>query len=127
MTGGATVAAATAAIVLSVLAVLQVLVASGRPYGRFVWGGAHETLPLRLRVGSAVSVILYAGIAGILIARAGWFGTPGYFVMVAGWIVVAYFAIGIVMNGLSRSRPERLVMTPTCLVLTACSLIIALS
>ena len=46
---------------------------------------------------------------------------------VATWVLTAYFALGIVMNGISRSKPERLVMTPTVLVLTALYLILSLN
>jgi hypothetical protein len=34
--------------------------------------------------------------------------------------------LGIGLNAISRSRPERLVMTPVVLVLAACCLLIAL-
>ena len=39
--------------------------------------------------------------------------------------LTAYFALGVIINGISRSKPERLVMTPTALVLPA-HLILAL-
>ena len=121
------VAAIVATLVLAALAVLQVLVAAGRPYGRLVWGGQHETLPRRLRVGSAVSVVVYAAMAWVLLARAEIFGPFKPFVGIATWVLFGYFAIGIALNAISRSRPERLVMTPTCVVLAACSLTVALS
>jgi hypothetical protein len=41
------------------------------------------------------------------------------------WVLTAYFALGVVMNGISRSKPERLVMTPIALVLAALYLILA--
>ena len=56
---------------LAALAVLQLLVASGLPYGRFVWGGTHRVLPHGLRVASAASVLVYAGLAALLLSRAG--------------------------------------------------------
>ena len=56
---------------LALLAVLQLCVAAGLPWGRFVWGGRHEVLPAALRVGSGVSVLLYLGFAWILLSRAG--------------------------------------------------------
>jgi hypothetical protein len=43
------------------------------------------------------------------------------------WALTAYFAVGVVMNGLSRSRKERLLMTPVALGLFACYLVIALA
>ncbi|MBB5114713.1 hypothetical protein AB0K27_14965 [Micromonospora echinospora] len=121
------VAAVVATLVLTALAALQVLVAAGRPYGRLVWGGQHETLPRRLRIGSAVSVVVYAVIAWVLLARAEIFGPSRPFVGIATWVLFGYFAIGIALNAISRSRAERLVMTPACVVLAACSLTVALS
>lgn len=120
------VAVVVAGLALAALAVLQVLVASGRPYGRFVWGGQHEVLPQRLRIGSAVSVVIYALMLALLVWRAGGFGEPGQTAVVGAWALVAYFALGVVVNALSRSRAERLTMTPTCLVLLACSLVVAM-
>jgi hypothetical protein len=121
------VAAWVAVVVLAALGTLQVLVASGRPHGRLVWGGQHESLPLRLRIGSAIAVPAYAVIGWVLLARADVLGGPGSFVAVAAWVLVAYFAAGIALNGISRSRAERLVMTPACLVLTTCALVVATS
>src|SRR6476469_962831 len=56
-------AAVVATIVLVAISVLQIAAARGRPVGRFVWGGQHEVLPDRLRIGSALSVVLYAVMA----------------------------------------------------------------
>lgn len=120
-------AAVVFAAVLGGLAVLQLLVASGRPYGRLVWGGQHEVLPRRLRVGSVVSVLLYAAFAALLLSRSGLLPGGATAVVVVGtWVLVAYLALGVALNGISRSRPERLVMTPVALVLACCALVVAL-
>lgn len=121
------VAAGAATMLLAGLGVLQVLVAAGRPYGRLVWGGQHEVLPRRFRIGSAVAVVLYALFAWVLLARADIVAGPPGVVGTAAWVLVAYFAFGIALNAISRSRAERIVMTPTCLVLTACALLVATS
>lgn len=127
MSVAATVVAATVAtVVLTALAALQILVALGRPYGRLVWGGQHRILPRRLRIGSAVSVVLYAAFAAILLWSSGVIGDPGGVAQVATWVLFAYFALGIALNAISRSRLERIVMTPVCAVLAACALVIAL-
>jgi hypothetical protein len=42
------------------------------------------------------------------------------------WMIVVYLSIGIVMNALSRSKPERFVMTPVAALLAALGLIVAL-
>lgn len=119
-------AAVLATVILAALAVLQVLVAAGRPYGRLVWGGQHEVLPTRLRIGSAVSVVLYAGFATLLLWRAGLLWPVTSVIEVATWVLFGYLALGVVMNAISRSRAERLVMTPIAAVLAACALVVAI-
>ena len=52
--------------------------------------------------------------------------TASAFVRVATWVLVGYFVLGIGMNAISRSRPERAVMTPVCVILAVASLVIAL-
>ncbi|MDR7186067.1 hypothetical protein J2X85_003103 [Microbacterium trichothecenolyticum] len=121
-------AAVVACLVLGGLAVLQICVAAGAPWGRLVWGGAHRVLPRGLRIASAASVLLYAGFAAVLLSRAGILpGDDSIAVRILTWVLFAYFAVGIVMNAISRSRAERLTMTPVCLVLAASTLVIALS
>ncbi len=116
-----------ATAVLTALAALQAGLAAGRPWGRLAWGGQHEVLPSRLRVGSAVSIVLYAGFAAVLLTAARLLGLlPEGFADVAVWVLTGYFALGVVVNGISRSRPERAVMTPVSLVLAVCSLVVAI-
>ncbi|MCC2307593.1 hypothetical protein [Cellulomonas chengniuliangii] len=43
----------------------------------------------------------------------------------AAWVLTAYLAVGVIMNGISRSKPERAVMAPVALVLAVCSLIVS--
>lgn len=129
MTDALTIAAcAVACSVLGALAVLQICVGLGAPWGRLVWGGGHRVLPRRLRVGSALSVVLYAGFAAVLLSRAGVLpGGDSIAVRVLTWVLFAYFAVGIGMNAISRSRAERLTMTPVCAALAAATLVVALS
>jgi hypothetical protein len=46
---------------------------------------------------------------------------------VGAWVLVAYFTLGVLMNGISRSPAERAVMTPTTLALAVSSLLVALA
>ena len=119
--------AALAVVVLAGLAVFQALLVAGQPLGRFAWGGQHAVLPTGLRVGSAVSIALYAGFAVLVLCAGRALAVlPEGFVGVAIWVLTGYFALGIAMNAISRSRPERLVMTPVVLVLAAICLVLAL-
>ena len=114
-------------VLLGALAVFQTLLVAGQPLGRFAWGGQHDVLPTGLRVGSAVSIALYAAVAVLMLSAAGALDLlPDGFVDVAIWVLTAYFALGIVLNAVSRSRPERLVMTPVVLVLAVVSVLLAL-
>lgn len=111
-----------------VLGLFQFALALGAPLGHFAWGGQHRVLPRNLRVGSLISIGLYAVFSLIVLMRAdilsawpdrGW-------VIPAVWVLVAYLALGIVMNAISRSKAERLTMTPIVAVLFACALTLAL-
>jgi hypothetical protein len=122
------IVAVVGCLLLAALVVFQGLLIAGMPWGRLAWGGQHVVLPARLRVGSAVSIVIYAGVALLFLAAAGLVTVlPVGFVEVAIWVLVGYFALGILMNAISRSRPERLVMTPTVALLAGISLVLALA
>jgi hypothetical protein len=113
---------------LAALAVFQGLLVAGAPLGRFAWGGQHVVLPAHLRIGSVISIVLYGLFAVLMLQAAGVVAVlPRGFVDVAIWVLAGYLALGIVMNAVSRSRPERLVMTPTVLVLALVCLVLALA
>ncbi|HWM16855.1 MAG TPA: hypothetical protein VNP97_09720 [Microbacterium sp.] len=114
-------------VVLAVLAVFQVALIFGAPLGRFAWGGQHRVLPARLRIGSAVAILIYALIAVIAWDRVGAIEVfPEPFSEVAMWVVFAYFTLGIVLNAISRSKPERYAMVPVSIVLAVLSFFIAM-
>ncbi len=120
-------AAIVASMILGGLALFQAGLAAGRPWGRLAWGGQHEVLPTRLRIGSAVSIVLYGLIVTVVLTAARVARPlPLGFAGVAIWVLVGYLALGIVLNGISRSRAERAVMTPLVLVLALCCLVVAL-
>jgi len=124
MSGAAAIVACT---ILAALAVLQLALILGAPVGRFAWGGKHRVLPPVLRIGSVVAIALYALFSLILAQRAGIAAfLPASVVDIGVWAVLAYLGLGIVMNGVSRSLPERLVMVPVCIVLAALALIVAM-
>jgi hypothetical protein len=121
------IAAVVSVLLLGALAVLQALLAAGLPLGRFAWGGRHEVLPARLRAGSAVSIALYGVFAVLILEAAGALELlPDGVVDVAIWVLAGYFVLGIAMNAVSRSRSERLVMTPVVALLATACLLLAL-
>lgn len=124
-----TSAAVVTCVLLAALAGFQFALALGVPWGRFAWGGQHEgPLPTGLRIGSAVSILLYVLFAAVLLDRSGLLDVlPDSVSRVSAWVLLGYFSLGVVLNGISRSRGERMLMTPTVLVLALCTLVVALS
>lgn len=114
-------------ILLAGLAIFQLALALGAPLGRFAWGGAHERLPKNLRIGSIIAIAIYAAFAVIALDCAGLLDIlPSAAIANVGiWVIVAYLALGAVMNAISRAKPERFVMTPLALVLCALATVIA--
>jgi hypothetical protein len=115
-----TAAAVLVTVLLVGLAVFQVALACGAPLGHLAWGGQHRVLPTAYRVGSAVSVVVYV-LIGWLVWRAVDQPDDPWI-----WVVTGYFGLGVLMNAASRSRAERLVMTPVALLLALGCLVIAL-
>lgn len=114
-------------VILAALAIFQIALAAGAPWGHFAWGGQHRVLPRNLRVGSVISILIYALIAFFAWERVGASSVlPEVIAQVAMWVIFAYFAVGIVMNAISRSKPERYTMTPVVLILAVLSLLIAM-
>lgn len=120
-------AAVLALIVLGLLAVFQLLLAFGAPLGRFAWGGQHRVLTSRLRAGSVISIALYAVFATVIADRAEMIDVvPDAVSGVGTWVLAAYFVLGVVMNAVSRSVPERATMAPVSAVLAAACVLVAL-
>ena len=115
-------------LILAGLAVFQGALIAGAPLGRMAWGGQHNVLPPRLRIASAASIATYGLFAYVALAKANF--APSLinesFTAVLTWVLTAYFTLGVVLNGVSRSKSERLVMTPLAFILAALYLTLAM-
>jgi hypothetical protein len=122
------IAALVFCTILFALALFQAALAAGAPLGRFAWGGRTARLPTQLRIGSLVAILIYAAFALIVLDRAGVVDVlPGESISHVGiWVVAGYLALGVIMNAVSRSAPERFTMTPIALALLGLSLVVAL-
>lgn len=114
-------------VVLAGLAIFQFALILGAPLGRWAWGGQHRVLPARLRIGSVVSILIYALIDIVAWDRMKAIDVfPDLFSQIAMWVIFAYFVLGIFMNAISRSKPERYTMVPVSIVLAVLSFFIAM-
>lgn len=127
--GVAAAAAVFFCVLMGALTVFQAALIAGAPLGHFAWGGQDRVLPRPKRIGSATSIVLYVAFALVILQRAGlvtiipWQAIPS----IATWVLAAYFVLGTALNGISRSRPERLTMAPLSAVLAALTVLVALS
>jgi hypothetical protein len=120
-------AATVAAVGFGVIAAFQAALALGAPLGRAAWGGKHVRLPTRLRIGSAVALVVWIVAALVVLARAGVDASP----IPAGvarwgtWVLFGLLVIGALMNAASSSRWERFGWAPFSLVLAVLTFVVA--
>lgn len=103
------------ATVLTLLSIFQLALIFGAPWGNAAWGGQHQVLPINLRVGSAVSILIYALIFWLARKRLAKPEAKGF--RIACWVVVIYFSFGVLLNVASSSPWERYGMSVVALAL----------
>jgi hypothetical protein len=118
-----TTAAVAAAGLIGLVIVFQVALVIGAPWGGAAWGGGHPgRLPTRLRVASAGAIVVLVCLAWIALAAAGTVSAspiPRPWLGSAAWVGTAYFALGTIVNAVSRSKVERL-WAPVSLITAVC-------
>lgn len=118
-------------IILSVfllfIAVFQILLALGAPYGEAAWGGQKgKVLPKNYRIASAFSGLFFIFSIMVVLSKIGiieLFNTS--FEDSYMWFLTVYLGLGIVMNAISRSKIERY-WVPVIAVMFVLSLIITI-
>ena len=96
----------------------------GAPLGHLTMGGRWSgALPLEGRITSAVSIAILAGLAFVVLARAGLLAwrLPGW----AIWVVVVYLAVGVVLHIVTPSAAERALWLPQIAVMLVCAVVVA--
>ena len=122
------VAVSVATLILLALSAFQIALAAGAPFGRFAWGGEYRVLPAMQRIASVVSVPIYALAASFPLQKAGLVSIwPAGFIEPGIWTIACTLAVSIGLNAMSRSGPERMVMTPVAAVLAVLFFIVSLS
>ena len=121
-------ALAYAVISVGVIA-FQVALAAGAPWGAYAMGGAFPgEFPPELRVAALVQSVMLAGLALVVLARAGialprWSRTSRWLV----WVVVAFSGLSLVLNVITPSAGERAIWAPVALIMLVSSVIVAIS
>lgn len=123
-----------AAVLIGGVAVFQVALAAGTPYGGAVFGGKAPTndgvLTTPFRILAAVQTLVLVALGWVLLARtevagitlpAG--GTPSWLI----WAILGFLVLNTLGNFSAPHPIERWVMGPITLVLSGLTLVIALS
>lgn len=122
----ARLAARAAAVELVGVATFQVAVASGAPWGAWTQGGGTDgVLPPRQRWAAGGSALLVLALAAGLLARVDegpLRSAPPRLVDGLARVCAVYSALSVPLNAASRSRRERALWTPACIVLATLSL-----
>lgn len=127
-------ASVLAAVLIGGVAVFQVALAAGTPYGGAVFGGKAPTndgvLTTPFRILAAVQALVLVALGWVLLARtevagitlpAG--GTPSWLI----WAILGFLVLNTLGNFSAPHPIERWVMGPITLVLSGLTLVIALS
>ncbi len=110
------------------IVVFQVALAAGAPWGRMRWGGVSlGTFPVTLRIAALAQAVLIAGMAAVVLSRAGLVGSSRSGVTRwLVWWVVALEAVSLVLNLITHSTGERAIWAPVAFVLLASSAAVAI-
>lgn len=124
------VAAIIATALLAVVALFQLALAAGAPWGAASWGGRNRgKLPVHLRIASAVAgIVVYPVMIAVVLAASGliedaWLPGDGPALM---WILSFVLGVGALANFVSRSPVERY-WGPVALAIAVCCALIAMS
>jgi len=96
------------------MGIFQFLLALGYPYGKLAWGGFYEKLPVSLRIGSGIAILIYGYGTIVLLESAliiQLLNNPDL-VEYSVWIFAALFGLSTIGNLQSKSELEKRVMTP---------------
>lgn len=123
----AAIAASIFVVLLAVLAVFQLALAAGAPWGSLAMGGRFPgKFPPAMRIAALVQIAVYA-LMGAVVLSAAELALPGWYAFSRAtvWIVVGMMALGSVLNLITPSKWERRLWAPVALVMFAAALRVA--
>ena len=131
--GGVRIVTVAAAIVFAVVTIgvigFQVALALGAPWGEYAMGGNRPgRFPPAMRMAAVVQAVVLGVLAVIVLSAAGLLApTVAETYPWSIWLVVAFSAVSLVLNAISRSSSERRIWVPVTTVMLLSSLLVALT
>lgn len=123
------IAAILAITIFLALAIFQFLLFLGLPWGFLSYGGFYEgKLPWSLRLASLVAILIFLASSYFVSIQAGLVqDVPlASWAVPSLWVLIGFLAFNTVGNLTSKSKWERLVMTPLSLIAVICLLVVLL-
>lgn len=114
-------------ILLTIL--FQFALALGAPWGHLAMGGKYPgKFPIPMRIAAVIQALLLSLLAVIVLTRAGSM-LPSYTQLseMLIWFAVGISTLSLILNLVTPSKWERILWAPVALLMTVCSLIVALS
>jgi hypothetical protein len=122
------VAAAAFGIVVGVVALFQIALVTGAPWGHLTMGGQNiGRLAPRLRLAAALQAFVLLSLAAVVLARAGlaFPGLTGPSLSLV-WVAVIVSGLSLALNLVTRGKWERRIWAPAALIMLVSSLLVAL-
>lgn len=116
------IASKVGAILLGIIIVLTILLAFGLPLGELSMGGKYKIIPPKMRIVVWVMAIIQT--MGLLIILQKSSTLPLLFSLkvtrIICFVYAGYLSLNSIMNFFSRSKKEKLIMTPLAIVTAIC-------
>lgn len=122
------IAAIIAVVLFAGMSIFQLLLVLGLPFGRLAYGGKYEKLPSKMKIISLIGIVIFIFTTLSVLERAEIIIIFNnlMFVTVIVWIIAVYLAFITLMNAISKSKWEKLIMTPISLTLAICCFIVVI-
>ena len=113
----------------AIVALFQLALALGAPWGEYTMGGRFRgQLPPNMRIAALIQIIILLSMAFIVLIKSGWAFSQFYSIGRVGiWFVAAFFVLGSILNLATPSKSERTIWAPLNILLLITTIIVALS
>ena len=110
------------ACAFSVVIILSFLIILGLPLGELTMGGRYKVFPKKLRIVLVSQLLLQVFFVIVILQMGGylplWFSFKTTRIILI--VMAVYLSLNVLMNLASKSRKERLIMTPLSLIAAVC-------
>lgn len=110
------------ACAFSVVIILSFLIILGLPLGELTMGGQYKVFPKKLRIVLVSQLLLQVFFVIVILQMGGylplWFSHKTTRIILI--VMAVYLSLNVLMNLASKSKKERLIMTPLSLIAAVC-------